>query len=454
MPLEPTSGSAGRGWISAPLSRLTPRARALVVVAATLAGAGYAAWKELHYRGTLQMTDIWAYVAIANGQTADVPQPFVSRQLGPRLAHAIATLLHRSTVQGFYLLAAVSILILVGVIFAQASRTRAPWWMLAAIAMAPMLPDTMLGLILPDLFYAALLAILLVLLDRELWIAAALWMLPLMLARESTSLTLLCLLIAAWKPLRWRGRLLAIAAAAAGSAIVHRLTLASPGNPQHLPQSLYILLKIPWNAAQNLFGVQLWNNINDACGTPVWQHAIHLGSIRAVGFCGVNPAAPRATLLALLTEFGLLPLLTVFVLWRSNPHPTPAPTQPLGFRTTLRFAAVYGTICFLLGPLLGTGINRLMGYGWPLFFVALPVWMGESPWLRSRRAVWAVPIFLALHVGLSWSYWRGGYLPEMLLAWAAAAVVLWFWSQGAQASSQTAIPASPEMGSGQLPRQA
>jgi len=409
------------------------------------------------------MSDIWSYLAIAKGQTAEVVQPFVSRQLGPLIVRGLDALLHINAHLGFEIEGAISLLVLVGVIFALAAKSRAPWWMLVAITVAPMLPDTALGLVLPDLFYSALLAILLVLLEREWWMAAALWMLPLMVARESTSLTLLCLLVAAWRPLRLRGCLLAVASAAGGAAIVHHLTRLSPGNPQHLPASVYILLKIPWNTTQNLFGVQLWNNINVGCGPPVWQHAVKLGAIHSVGFCGVNPAYPRGTAMALLTEFGLLPLLTGFILWERRklknlraihiaaPNPVP---RTAGYRTMLRFATLYGALCFLLGPLLGTGVSRLMGYGWPLFFVVLPVWLGESSWVRSRRAAWAVPLFLALHLAISWIYWQNVYLPKILLGWGVAAVLLKLWSGAGKRGPEAGVPAVQEPRIGDTPAQA
>ncbi|SEG43561.1 hypothetical protein SAMN05421819_2921 [Bryocella elongata] len=451
------SGDPARaGWISAPIGNLAPRFRGAVIALATLAGSGYAAWKELHYRSPFYMADIWSYLSIARGNAAGLVQPFASRQLGPLIVRGLDALLHIDAHRGFEIEATASLLVLVGVLFALAGRSRAPWWVLVAIAVAPMMPDTMLGMVLPDLFYAALLAIFLILLERELWVAAALWMLPLMVARESTSLTLACLLLAAWRPLRLRGCLLAIASAAGGAGIVHYLSRSSPGNPQHLPESVYILLKVPWNTAQNLFGVELWNNINYGCGTPVWQHAFHLGSIHSVGFCGFNPALPRITLMAGLTEFGLLPLLAAFVLWRRRSRPAAPEARTEGYATMLRFATIYGTAYFLLGPLLGTGVPRLMGYAWPLFFVVLPSWIGESgqsSWVRSRRAIWAVPLFLAIHWAISWVYWQEVYLPEILLGWAVAAVLLTFWSRaetpapGDDAASRSkALPADAPAG--------
>ena len=67
----------------------------------------------------------------------------------------------------------------------------------------------------------------------------------------------------------------------------------------------------------------------------------------------------------------------------------------------LRFAVVYGAVSLLVAPLLGDSQLRLFAYGWPLFLVGLPMLLGRSGAnFRSQGSAW---LFLALHLGLSWS---------------------------------------------------
>ncbi len=66
-----------------------------------------------------------------------------------------------------------------------------------------------------------------------------------------------------------------------------------------------------------------------------------------------------------------------------------------------RFCIVYGVISILMTPLLGASADRLVEYGWPLYFVVLPWFLFLSYDLRGIRLVW----MLLLHLFTCWLAW-------------------------------------------------
>ena len=366
-------------WLLRPLNTLSLRLRWL----STLLLTCFAALLSFHLQRWLEppfnLPDNEYYRRLASGRGASVPQPFASRPLAPLLARALGHWRHVPVELGFYWLGCGSLVLTLAVVFALAMRTAAPRWLLLAIAVTPFWTNLLHALVLPDPLSAALLCGLLLCLaaNRPLWAAATLF--PLMLARESTSLTLLCLLAVGWRQMRWRGCLLAVGAAVAGSGVVRMLSPHAAGNTEHLPMVVYLAAKLPWNLLR-LVGIAPWSNLYPyLCTVPGWQIAMHVGSLRSLGVCSVSPAAPLLAAQALLTAFGWLPLL-LFVVWRERrAGPSQKPRESQNFRSRFssldlltKFCLLYGGISFALAPLIGTEYMRLYGYAWPLLFVALP----------------------------------------------------------------------------------
>jgi hypothetical protein len=168
---------------------------------------------------------------------------------------------------------------------------------------------------------------------------------------------------------------------------------------------------MPWNLLRNVAGVQPWSNVyTEICAVPRWQMGVHLGSVRAVGVCGYSSAGLVEWATAAVLNFGLLPVLVGWLWWRGR--------RWRGETVVLRFALLYGALSFALAPALGTWVLRLAGYGWPLFFVALPMLFEDAP-VEGRRA-WAAAGFFAAHVLASvlgnWFIF-GWYLPVEAVLW-------------------------------------
>jgi len=372
------------------------QARWLAIVLAVLAGVGQTLVK-VQLPTVFHSPDSSHYLQIAAGHTELVEQPFASRQLGPLVAAGLGKLLGGSLHGGFLLQGFLSLALAMGVTCWLATKTAAPRWLLLAMMLVPSWAVLLQYLVLPDLWYAAMLAVLLVLLEKRWFWSAALWMLPLMLSRESTSLTLLCFLAAAWPGLgkrRWQVAAVAFLAAAAGSVVVGRLAAASQANVEHLPQAVYMFAKVPWNFLRNVLGVLPWSDANtELCTVPVWSVPFRFGPVHSLGVCGFSVQQQLQAVEGTLINFGMLPLLVAVLWWRHR--------KVRDRSVLLRFALLYGGVSFLLAPVLGAGFVHLMQYAWPLFLVALPKLFDEEltgP-LSAKRA-WASVGFFGLSLAV------------------------------------------------------
>jgi hypothetical protein len=383
---------------TAPVSRWNPVSRRTALLCAVVLTGAYAIVVGMRLGNSFTISDSGWYQVLAVGDPPHmVVQPFASRQLGPAVVRLFSWLLHWPVRKTFVVQGVISLAVTLVTIFTLALRTTMPRWMLLALAAVPFWPQLYLGLALPDLWYAGLLSVFLLLLWRKHFLTAALMMFPLMVSRESTSLTLVCFLIVGWRELRWRGRLLAVGSTLAGTLLVQRLTIHSPGNREHLPELIYILSKAPWNFVRNFLGVEPWTNIFPLCKVPEWQHSVHVGPLHAVGICKLSILLPMLTVNAALSTFGLLPLLAIFLWWR---------TRHVKGRSLLeRFSLLYGAVCLAIAPLIGVWMPHLFGYGWPFSLVALPKLFDDirtlmPDALNSKRAA-AAAGFLALHLAAS-----------------------------------------------------
>ena len=392
--------SGGGDWderlLFAPLNAIPERMRWVVVLAAVALTVGWSAWLGGNLMLAWGLPDVGYYVAMAHRRVDLVPQPFSARPLAPLLARWIAASLHCWMEGGFTVLAYVSLAWTAGVVYWLLLRTGAPRWMLLALVAVPFWPQLLVHAGLPDPLYAGLLAGLLVALEREWVMAAAGLMFPLMLARESTALTLVCLLMVGWRRLRWTGCGLAVCCAVLGSLVVRRMSVGGLPNPEHMSAGLYLVSKMAANLLRSV-GIVPWSNVYpELCGAPRWQMALHVGPVRSVGVCAWSAISPVEVAGALLTTFGVLPWV-VIVGWRS--------WREVWRRgdATLRFCLVYGGISLAIAPALGTWFARLFGYGWPLLLVGVPHFVeawGEVDGKGERERFWRATgaVLLAVHL--------------------------------------------------------
>lgn len=378
--------------LTSSLADLTPARRRLTVAGFVGAALPIAVAAALWMGHIFDQADTEHYLDLAAGRPTLLP--FASRQLGPLLARGLVGLTHFSVEQAFFVEGTLALLFFVGTVAFMLVRSRSPQWMAPALAGMFFWTLEYNGLVLPDLFYAALLCAFLLLLRKRWLLAAGLMMFPLAVARESTLLTLVCLLAAGWRRLRWHEAATAVVATGAGIELAKHLAANALPNTEGISPTLYLFAKMPWNLLKNFFGIDPWANVYRSCEVPRWQMPLHLGPLTAIGVCRFGWRYPVWLLFEAMAVFGLLPLLLVKL------RRVQLPSTDGREQVMLRFCVLYGVISFLMAGLLGEAFGRLFGYSWPLFLVALPVLLGASGanFVSARAAV----AFLVLHLSLTW----------------------------------------------------
>lgn len=333
------------------------------------------------------------YRMLACGQVRQVVQPFASRQLEPRLVALISSVLHVEVDVGFELIAALSTLVCIAGIGHFFARSRVPLIAFVATACLPIWSCFDHGPLLPDIFYSAIFLLFLLCLWREHLVIATCLFPLLYIARESTLLAFICFVIAGFRRVKPQIMIAATVSVVVGAYADSRLASGSLANIHHLNPIMYMIGKVPFNAAKNLFGIEIWTNTLSTTSNPIWSHHlpafVHLGGIKQVGIQAFSLYLPLWALLCWFGLFGVLPL----VFWTSWKNGSLDKVKNNFF---LRFCVTYGLLSFVLGPMLGASLPRLIAYGWPLFLVALPVLCPEI--FRNIRLV-------AINLVCGWLSW-------------------------------------------------
>ena len=378
--------------LTSSLAELTRTQRRLTVAGLLVTVTPTAVTAALWMDHIFDQADTEHYLNLATGRPALLP--FASRQLGPLLVRGLVRLTHLTVEQAFFFEGTLALLFFVGTVAFLLVRSRAPQWMVPALAGMFFWTLVENGLVLPDLFYAALMCLFLLLLrDRRMLLAAAM-MFPFAIARESTLLTLACFLAAGWRRLRVYEAGLALAATGAGLGVAKHLAANALPNTEGISPLLYLVAKMPWNLLKNFFGIDPWANVYRSCAAPRWQMPLHLGPLTAIGVCRFGWRYPVWLLFEGMAIFGLLPLL----LWKLRRVRVPAADRRA--EVLLHFCLIYGGISFAMAGLLGEAFGRLFGYAWPLFLVALPILLGASG--ANFTSGRAAAVFLVLHLSLTW----------------------------------------------------
>ena len=113
----------------------------------------------------------------------------------------------------------------------------------------------------------------------------------------------------------------------------------------------------------------------------------------------------------------------------------------------LRFSLIYGSASLVLAPLLGTWLTRLIGYAWPIFFVALPLLFDAVPRRNLKPSQeFAALGFFATHMLVFSIAYRFAWLTQLglnLVLWAVGFFLLRYWLLAPDQPSKIAIEAMP-----------
>ena len=339
---------------------------------------------------------------IAQGRLDEVPKPFANRLLHPLLAGLLARSGVTDIDGAFVFLALVALVILAGAVVTLAAESGVQPYVVVVLAAGPYLISTFEQAYLADLFHAAGLAILLLCLRHDRLGLGLLVLAALVTVRESTVLFGAVLVLLAWRRGQRTFGSLAGGSTLLGLGVVAFLSRHSLPNIHNLPDWLYMMLKVPFNVAKNLFGVVPWANTLGYAAAwhiqlPGWAR---VGSVTEVGLAPWDPVRPLMTLCLYLTLFGVAPTALVFVMrvWHSKSREDASrPRLPL----VIECAVIYGTVAFVIGPALGDWVSRLIGYGWPAFWIGVPA-LGARALRVSRERLL---LLLVLQQVATWSGW-------------------------------------------------
>lgn len=341
------------------------------------------------------------YVDLAEGRIRAVVKPFTNRVLHPWIAGTVARTFQLSTDLSFLIVGILALIILVTTVTLIA-RSFVPHFLIPAILATPFLVDLFQDYYLPDLFHAALLGFFfLCLFHKKYWISLVVLFL-LQMTRESTLLLAFIFILLTLSKGRWKISLGAITSTLLGIAVTNHLASLGQPNIHQMNDFLYLAAKVPYNFFKNTLGLIFWTDtfaINNPVKfplEPLWQISlpewVPSGAIHSVGFYAFDHSYPLITANLLLTTFGILPTLVLANLVRLRKQ------FFLESEIYLTTALLYGLLSFIIGPALGASVNRLIGYGWPCFWIALPALLHK--YQQTDRKFYVK--ILAIHLLAAW----------------------------------------------------
>lgn len=349
-------------------------------------------------------TDSTFYQEMAHGDIGSVSEPFRSRVLQPMLVRAIGSAIGEVPAFAIVTLVSAGLFLWGAAVFLR--REDVPAGVIQVALAGCWLANFASEVFLPDMLGMALAVGLLLLMQRgRCWLAAGV-LLPLTVARESYVLlgVLFCIVMFRHR-LGWQG-LFGLGVSLLGSGLAN--LIAGDSKSVHgFSGPLYLILKMPFNFIKNLFGVEIWTNtLSEAYlerpsvvhPVPSW---LKVGSITEYGLLPWSYENVAGSLVCLIALFGLGSALA----WRFRREMTAwCKERP---SAALELAAVSGLAMFVLAPVTGASIVRLVGYGWTLFVLVLPVvWVRyvDSSGANQTRLLWAqvglatVPLLLLLNL--------------------------------------------------------
>lgn len=315
------------------------------------------------------------YIAAAEGRWDELIQPYSARFLHPFLAGLLSRLLSLSIGHAFLVIGVVSVFLffVVNAVILKKTIDLKPILFLP-LFFSPYFLLTVREIFEPDAFYIFLSALFFLLLFYKKEVQTLLMFFLMFLTRESTSLLGIILGLVSWFRSK---RSLAI-----GVFIVLFISFLTTSlfgsigrsNVHNLNSSVYLVAKFSFNFLTNVLGLKPWTNTYVSC-EPVFKFQLptieSFRDIKEIGLCGFNILAPIQTLIILLTIFGITPILFFYLFFKKWDFILKE--LPLWIIVVL----VYGLAHYFIGVVAGTGIQRIVGYGWPAFLLLTPIFISK-----------------------------------------------------------------------------
>lgn len=354
-------------------------------------------------------SDEYYYKEMAEGRQYNAVKPFSTRFLHTNMVRALRLVGNLSTEQSFFV-ASFLALITLTITIASIIKLTTPYPTVAvAILFTPFTLNLFKNPYLPDIYHASILSLFfLLILRHKIW-AGIIALFFLQITRESTILLALVFAVVSLYRSQWKVAFATITASVLGMAVILFYGSLGQSNIHDLNDTLYMLLKVPSNFFKNILGFQIWTNTyathtyafhGQHCPpilmveVPSW---LTIGSIHTIGICAFNPYIPIDTMVALLTIFGIAPIVVSLELLRN--HKRLLIDSPLW----LMVAIIYGVLSFFIGPLVGLPY-RLSGYAWPAFWIAAPILMIKYYHVDRNSSM----RLLFYHIFVCWIPWIVG----------------------------------------------
>jgi hypothetical protein len=376
-------------------------ALALLLVALTLVST----WSKLP---NYEQPDSSYYQQLAEGQPEEVIKPFSTRLLHPAMVRGLSEISGLSIEQSFLWVGIASLVVLLITVSLLLRQHGVFPLLMLPVLYTPFLWQLFSKYYIPDSFHAALLALFFLAFTYRRSLALLVLFL-LFMARESTVLLSVCLVlfgvVTSDKKLIVQTLLMTVLSWVLLSIFE---TYGQP-NIHALNSILYMLFKLLYNFAHNILGLEFWADTyaayNPRFCQPVWTMDvpswIPSGSVQNVGICEVRFSEVLETAYYLLLTFGILP--TLVLVWLIKHRKTLRTERGLHHlhRAWFGVALIYGMVAFALGTVTGGAVYRLVGYGWPAFWLAAPVLLMDAYETNRKLFGWLVAL-QALVVWLPW----------------------------------------------------
>jgi len=380
------------------------------------------------------------YVAIANFDYAHVYSYYGARVLHPLIVRAVASIAQRPADAYVFRFVSVASLIALFLLLGLYYASEFPWtpWLFLPLVATATVVDEYRNYYWHDLFYAALCALFFLALRMNRWVSLPI-LLMLYMTRESTILLVAVLVLVAMLRRQWGFLVSVLLVGMAGMKATSMLMARAMPNHHGVSMLTLDVLKVPFNFALNICGLEFWTNTNAAtldpprwvADVPSW---LHLGNIRQVGYCGFHGVRPLGMLVLMCSAFGTLPALVIRAVTRGG-------VRLHNQRFDCAVAFVYGGIMFVLAPLVGSIPSRYILYSWPMFWIFAVGLMNATTADTRRRiefvllslaASWA-PAFIRVFSGTkltdseSVSVVSSGGLMVSLVVLLAIYIGAWYW---------------------------
>lgn len=347
------------------------------------------------FSGPIRSGDSEWYIAAANGNLHTLIEPYSVRFLHPFIAGWFGRHLALDTNQAFLGIAIVSLFLFFAVNAVMVKHIIKFPLLVAPLFALPYFLDSLSIIFHPDIFYIFLTALFFLLVYWRKESASLLVFFLLFLTREFTILLGFVYLAASWffSKKILTAAIIAIMLISLFTTGVMR-DIGQP-NKHDLNSTVYVAAKFSYNFMRNVLGLNAWTNTYQNCD-PALRFSLpplqSFGKIKEIGLCGFQVMAPIQTLITLLTVFGIAPLVLVYTvrhkvkqIWR---------TFPFWFLV----AMIYGLASYFIGIIAGTGVARIVGYGWPAFLLATPM-LVEKYFEIDRKFVTSL---LCAHLFVAW----------------------------------------------------